>query len=121
MSNWKRLLLLLVPLALFSLLPALLSAQETGSKKNMSVTGCLKQGTDTGGYYIMGEDGKTYELFGHGLAAHVNHKVTVSGMEETMSSTMEKKREAEEKKEAGSASYTDMRVTHIKMVSDTCQ
>jgi hypothetical protein len=121
MSNGKRLLLFLVPLALFSLLPALLSAQEMGGKKDMSVTGCLKQGGEHGGFYLTGEDGKVYELFGHGLAAHVNHKVTVSGMEENLSSAMEQKREADEKKEAGSTSYTDMRVTHVKMVSDTCQ
>lgn len=121
MSKWMRLVLFLVPVALFSLLPALSSAQEMGSKKNMTVTGCLKQGTDTGGYYIMGENGKMYELFGRGLAAHVNHKVAVSGMETTMSPAMEKKREADEKQEAGSGTPIDMKVTHVKMISESCQ
>jgi hypothetical protein len=122
MSQLKRLVLCLVPVVLFSLFPLLLSAQDNMSNsQNMSVTGCLKQGTDTGGYYIMGDDGKMYELWGKGLSAHVNHKVTVMGMQTTMTPTQEQKREATEKQEAGTASVVDMKVSSVKMLSENCQ
>jgi len=124
MSQWKKLFLYLAPLVLFSLLPILASAQDNMGMSNnqkMSVTGCLKQGTDAGGYYMMGDDGKMYELMGKGLSAHVNHKVTVTGMQTTMTSAEEKKKEAMEKSEAGSATVVDMKVSSIKMVSESCQ
>ncbi len=124
MSTLKKALLCLAPLVFFSLLPTLLSAQDNmsmGGKQSMSVTGCLKQGSDTGGYYIMGEDGKMYELMGSGLAAHVNHKVEVTGHEMKLSHSEEAKKEASEKTEAGASSYVDMKVTHLKMVSESCQ
>ena len=124
MSNLKRLALLLAPLVLLSLVPGLASAQDNmgmSNKQSMSVTGCLKQGTDTGGYYIMGDDGKMYELMGKGLSAHVNHKVMVTGMQETMSESHEQKKMPTEKSEAGNASIVDMKVTNLKMVSESCQ
>jgi hypothetical protein len=124
MSKLKKAFFCLAPLLLFSLLPALLSAQDNmsmGGKQSMSVTGCLKQGSDTGGYYIMGQDGKMYELMGSGLAAHVNHTVTVTGHEVKLSHAQEEKKEASEKTEAGASSYVDMKVSNLKMVSESCQ
>ena len=125
MSKMKKAFLCLAPLVLLSLLPILLSAQDNmsmgGGKPTMSVTGCLKQGSEAGGYYVMGQDGKMYELMGAGLAAHVNHTVTVTGHEVTLSHAQEEKREASEKAEAGSSSYVDMKVSSVKMVSESCQ
>lgn len=122
MSHLKKLSLYLAPLMLFSLLPVLASAQDNmGNNQNMSVTGCLKQGTDTGGYYVMGDDGKMYELMGKGLSAHVNHKVTVNGMQTTLAPTAEQKRAAMEKTEAGGATVVDLKVSSIKMVSESYQ
>jgi hypothetical protein len=130
MSQLKKLSLYLTPLMLFGLFPILASAQDTMSKQDnmgmsnkqtMSVTGCLMQGTDNGGYYIKGDDGKMYELMGKGLSAHVNHKVTVTGMPETMSKAQEQKKMDTEKSEAGSASVVDMKVSSLKMVSESCQ
>ena len=129
MSHLKKLALCLAP-AIF-LFALALSAQDTMAKQDqsgnnmgkqhMSVTGCLKQGSDTGGYYMMGDDGKMYELWGKGLSAHVNHKVTVTGMQETMPNKMESKRESAEKQEGNGAATVDMKVTHIKMISENCQ
>jgi hypothetical protein len=124
MSHLKRLSLLLGPLVLLSFMSVLASAQDNmgmSNKQSMSVTGCLKQGSDTGGYYIMGEDGKMYELMGKGLNAHVNHKVTVTGTQETMSESHEQKKMSTEKSEAGSATVVDMKVSSLKMVSESCQ
>jgi len=124
MSRLKNLSLLLAPVVLFGLFPVLASAQDNmgmSNKQMMSVTGCLKQGTDTGGYYIMGDDGKMYELMGKGLSAHVNHKITVTGMPETMSQSQEQKKMSAEKSEAGKATVVDMKVNSVKMVSESCQ
>jgi len=130
MSPLKKLSLYLVPLVLFSLLPILASAQDSMSKQDnmgmsnkqsMSVTGCLKHGTDSGGYYIMGDDGKMYELMGKGLSTHVGHKVTVMGTQMPMSQAQEQKKMAMEKSEAGNATVVDMKVSSLKMVSESCQ
>jgi hypothetical protein len=121
----KRIFLYLAPLAFFVFFSVLLSAQDNmgmgGGKQAMSVTGCLKQGGDTGGYYIMGQDSKMYELMGKGLGAHVGHTVTVTGMQVTLPPAQEEKKEAAEKTEAGASTVVDMKVSNLKMVSESCQ
>jgi hypothetical protein len=122
MSKLKRFVLCLIPLVLFGAVPLVLSAQDNMSNgQTMSVTGCLKQGSDAGGYYVMGQDGKMYELWGKGLAAHVNHKVTVTGTSATLTPAQEQKKEMMEKKEAGSNTVVDMKVSNLKMVSESCE
>ena len=121
----KKVSLCLASLVFFILFPVLLIAQDNmglgGGKQAMSVTGCLKQGTDTGGYYIMGQDSKMYELMGKGLGAHVGHTVTVTGMQVTLPPAQEQKKEATEKTEAGASTVVDMKVSNLKMVSESCQ
>jgi hypothetical protein len=121
----RKVSLCLASLVFLILFPVLLSAQDnmgmSGGKQTMSVTGCLKQGTDTGGYYIMGQDGKMYEMMGKGLSAHVGHTVTATGMQVTLPHSQEEKKEASEKSEAGTNSYVDMKVSDLKMVSTSCQ
>ncbi len=122
MSHWTKVSLGLT-LVLFCLLPVLMSAQDNmgGSNAAISVTGCLKQGSDNGGYYLMAQDGKMYELMGSGLAAHVNHTVAVTGKQVMLSHAQEEKKEASEKAEAGSSAYVDVKVSSLKMVSESCQ
>lgn len=122
MSSLKKLSLWLVPLVFLGLFPVLLSAQDTMGKQAMSVTGCLKQGTDNGGYYIMA-DGKVYEVMaGHGvdLAKHVGHKVTLAGHTVKLPEAEEAKKEASEKTEAGSSPQMDFQATSLKMISTRC-
>jgi hypothetical protein len=124
MSRLKKLTLYLLPVVCFGLFPILAAAQDNMGMSNnqpVSVTGCLKQGSDNGGYYIMGDDGKMYELMGKGLSAHVHHKVTVTGIPATMSQAQEGKKTATEKSEAGGATVVDMKVSSVKMVSESCQ
>ena len=121
MSLVKKSVLLLAPLVLFTILPSLLSAQDDSGSKSMSVTGCLKQGSDANGYYLMAQDGKMYELWGQNLAEHLGHTVTATGTQAKVSHAMEEKKEAAEKAEAGSASVIDMKVSSLKMVSASCQ
>jgi hypothetical protein len=137
MSTVKKFALGLLPMIVFAVAPALLSAQDSMSKQDsmakqdtmdkggkmakMSATGCLMQGASKDGYYLKGEDGKTYELWGNKtLSAHVNHKVTVSGMEQKMPEAKEQAKETKEKSEAGGQPQTDLKVTHVKMVSESC-
>jgi len=130
MSLSKKLFLTLAPLVFLGLFPVLLSAQDTmgkqpdtmGKQAAMSITGCLKQGTDTAGYYLMA-DGKMYEVMagkGVSLAEHVGHTVTLAGHTVKLSAAEEAKKEAGEKKEAGSSPYADFQVTSLKHVSATC-
>jgi hypothetical protein len=124
MSQFKKAVLCLLPVVIFSLFPALVGAQDNmgmSGKQSMSVTGCLKQGSDAGGYYMMEDDGKMYELWGKNLSAHVNHKVTVTGTETKLTAAQEKKKEEMEKQEAGGATAVDMKVTSLKMISESCQ
>lgn len=108
------------PLALFVLSPFLACAQDAASPT--SITGCLKQGAEKGGYYVAAQDGKLYELIGKAanLSPHVNHTVTVTGHETKLSEAHEAKLEPHEKTEAGSGSYVDLQVTDVKMVSASC-
>jgi len=128
MSHLKKLALCLATAIFMAMFALALNAQSTMAKqdntamaKKTSVTGCLKQGDTKTGYYLKGEDGTTYELWGYKeLGKHVDHKVTVTGMEEKMPEGMEKTKEATEKKEAGGGPQTDLKVTHLKMISETC-
>ena len=121
MSSSKKLIFLLAPLVLFTVFTPLSSAQDSLGGKQMSVTGCLKPGSGASDYYLMGQDGKMYELWGKNLGQHLNHKVTVTGTPATVSHADEQKRQATEKAEAGSATYVDMKVTSLKMISESCQ
>ena len=121
MSRLLRLSSWLVAVALFVLSPCLLCAQASGSPA--SVTGCLKQGNEKGGYYLTAQDGKLYELIGDSatLSQHLNHTVIVTGHEVKLPEAQESKLEPHEKTEAGSESYIDLRPTDVKMVSASCK
>jgi len=105
------------------------TTQEKQEHKAMShtktVTGCLKKGDEPGEFSITGEDGKTWGLRSSNvkLEEHVGHKVTVTGSVHHESKTHEKaeeKKEGQMEKAAGKEEYRDLRVTSLKMVSDTC-
>ena len=94
------------------------------AKGTTTVTGCLQKGDEAGEFSIAGEDGKSWGLRSSTvkLADHVGHKVTVAG-----TAGAESKAEAEKEKKEGKVEnagqkveYGDLRVTSLKMVSDTC-
>ena len=97
-------------------------AQEKSAGGKTTVTGCLQKGDEPGEYSITGEDGKTYGLRSKAvnLSQHLGHKVTITGTLRAESAEKEKgEAEEHEKKEATEAG--DIRVTDLKMVSDTCK
>jgi len=114
--------LALLPLAMFGQSGSDMSQSAASmSGQDLSATGCLQKGQETGGYYLTDESGKTWELMGSGLSAHVGHKVTVTGHEMQGSKSHETKVESAEKAEASGNQHADLKVTDLKMVSESCQ
>ncbi len=114
--------LVLLPLAMFGQSGSDMGQSDSSMHgQDMSATGCLQKGQENGGYYLTDENGKTWELMGSGLAAHVGHKVMVSGTQMQASKSHETKVESAEKAEAGSNQHSDLKVTNVKMVSESCQ
>ncbi len=135
MSYRMKLASWLAPLVLFTLCPFLLAQSggmqndQSGMSQNtmgsnhqmVTVTGCLKQGHENGGYYLTTKNGKVYELSGKAnFAEHVGHTVTVAGHEGMMPESEESKMGTSEKAEAGSKPYTDLHVMTLKHVSESC-
>jgi hypothetical protein len=126
----RRILILLV-----SLCPLVMHAQgnaaqdqkdkkvETPAPKPLqNVTGCIRKGDETSVVFITGEDGKTWELRSSSvkLDRHIGHKVTVTGST-TLESKAEEKREEKVEKAAGKEDCGDLRVTSLKLISQTCK
>lgn len=121
MTRMQKAVLGLATLLFLCMVPALMSAQA-GGKNPTSVTGCVKQGGENGGYYLMGDDSRMYELISAkvNVGEHLNHEVTVMGHVGPLTKAEEAKRESAEKTEAGSNKYVDFHVTSLKMVSESC-
>jgi hypothetical protein len=97
--------------------------QKTVSNHHMvNVTGCLKKGSEAGGYYITDENGTTWELSSKtvNLSEHVDHVVSVAGHEMPRSKDEEAKTEQSEKSESGGNKYFELKVAQLKMVSSSC-
>ena len=95
--------------------------QEASAGAKTTVTGCLQKGDEAGEYSITGQDGKTYGLRSKSvnLSKHLGHKVTVTGTLKPESEEHEKG-EAKENTQKEGAEAGDIRVSSLKMVSETC-
>ena len=121
--------------ALFvSLCSFALQAQETAAPaktgtpmhSKVTVTGCLQKGDSPDEFAIAGKNGKTWELRSKTvkLDEHVGHTVTVTGVrhhESKAEEAKEEKTEGKESKEAEAKEAGDLRVTSLKMVSESCK
>jgi lipid-binding SYLF domain-containing protein len=89
-----------------------------------TVTGCLQKGDEPSEFSITGEDGKSWGLRSVSvkLDQHVGHQVTVSGTvaRETKAEENKETKEAQVEKASSKEEYADLRVTTLKMVSDSC-
>lgn len=97
--------------------------KTTASTHHMvNITGCLKKGSEAGGYYITDDSGTTWELSSKAvdLSEHVGHVVSVAGHEMPRSAAEEAKTEQSEKSESGGSKYMDLKVAQLKMVSESC-
>jgi hypothetical protein len=96
-------------------------SREKSASKTKTVAGCLQKGDEPDEFSITSEGGKSWELRSSTvkLADHVGHQVTVTGSPTRETKAEEKKEgqveNAAEKKELG-----ELRVTSLKMVSQSC-
>jgi hypothetical protein len=105
------------------------TAQESQEKKSAkgakTVTGCLQKGDEPDEFSIKGEDGKVWGLKSSSvkLEEHLGHKVSVTGSvsEESKAEEKREKKEGEVEKAANKEEYGDIRVTALKMISDSCK
>jgi hypothetical protein len=133
--NIPKLSFWLVAALFISFCPLAFQAQETEAPAKttakpkpsaITVTGCLQKGDSANEFAITGENGKTWELRSRTvkLAEHVGHTVTITGVrhhETKAEEAKEQKTESKESKEAEAKEAGDLRVTSLKMVSDSCK
>ena len=124
----------LIAAVFVSLCAVALHAQETPAPATTTkpmhpkttVTVCLQKGDEADEFAITGEDGKTWELRSKTvkLGDHVGHTVTISGVphhETKAEEAKETKAEGKETKGAEAMEAGDLRVTSLKMVSESCK
>ena len=93
----------------------------TAAAQPMTVTGCLKKGTQPGEVTITGADGKSYDLRSDSvkLAPHIGHQVTVTGTA-SPETKVEEKKEGQVEKASSKEAIGNLSVTDVKMISETC-
>jgi len=100
-----------------------MSDEKAPAAGEQTVTGCLQKGVEPVGFFIIGADNKHWELYSGkdiSLADHVGHTVTVTGSIAKRSAKEEEKSQPNEKKETGTREHSDLQVSNLKMVSETC-
>jgi hypothetical protein len=107
------------------------SSNDTKSKANTrTITGCLSKGDNSPSsneYLLTGSDGSTWEVRSDAvpLADHVGHTVSATGV--VKNSTAHNLKEdakdaaADAHMKKDNTEHGHMTITHVKMVSDSCQ
>lgn len=92
------------------------------SESMRTLTGCLAAGDEAGEFKLTAEDGSTWELHSRKvkLEPHAGHTVTVTGhvWHAGMHGAKEKAKEAVE---PNATEHGHLRVTSLKMVSESCK
>ena len=89
--------------------------------QTQTVTGCLQKGDQPDQFSIIGENSKSWGLRSSTakLADHVGHQVTVTGSI-TREAKAEEKKDGQVEKAAEKEELRELRVTSLKMVSQSC-
>jgi hypothetical protein len=91
------------------------------------ITGCLSKGDGAHEFLLTGNDGSTWEVRSSkvALAEHVGHTVTATGVVSNARMHNMKEDAKEAAKDSGmkksDAEHGHMKITDVKMVSDSCQ
>jgi hypothetical protein len=95
--------------------------QNKSANQAKTVTGCIQKGDQPETFSLTGDDGKTWDLRSStvNLADHVGHQVTVTGTP-SREAKAEEKKEGQVEKAAGKEAIGELRVTDLKMVSQSC-
>ena len=96
------------------------SEARSEAKENVTVTGCLQRTDDAGEFSIIARDGTTWDIHSTSIKLddHLDHTVTVTGPR-TRESKVAEKRDGVANA-SGKEEYGNLRVTGLKMVSETC-
>lgn len=118
---------MLVFASVLMVLGATASAGEKSKAENRTITGCLSQGDDAKEFLLKGTDGSTWEVKSSGpaLAPHVGHTVEATGVISHAKMHNMKEDAKEAAKDSGmtktDSEHGHLKVTDVKMVSDSCQ
>jgi len=91
------------------------------------VTGCLSKGDSAREFLLTGNDGSTWEVRSSrvALGKHVGHMITATGVVSNAKMHNMKEDVKEAAKDSGmkksDAEHGHMKITSVKMVSDSCQ
>ena len=125
-----KLAIVFLALLLFAGTAGRAMAQDTPNathNKTRTLTGCLQKGDDANEYRLTTAKGSTWELKsnGHRLSNHVGHTVTITGVVSNAEVHGAKEDAKAEAKEHGmdkdSTEHGHLKVTNLKMVSDSCK
>ena len=100
-------------------------AKDKGEVRD--VTGCLSKGESAKEFLLTGTDGSTWEIKNSGvdLADHVGHTITATGVVSNAKMHNMKEDTQEAVKDSGmtdkNKEHGHLKVTDIKMVSDSCK
>jgi len=119
-----------IALFIFAGAVGLATAQDTTKtthKKARTLTGCLQKGDDANEYNFTAKAGGIWEIKSDSvkLDEHVGHTVKITGVVSNAKAHAMKEDTKDEMKEHGmdknATEHGHMTVTHLTMVSDTCQ
>ena len=91
------------------------------------VTGCLSKGDSANEFLLTGTDGSTWEVRSSkvALAEHVGHTVTATGVVSNATAHNMKEDAKDAAKDSGmkksDTEHGHMKITDVKMVSESCQ
>ena len=120
----------IIALFIFAGAAGLATADEptkTTHKKTRTLTGCLQKGEEANEFNFAAKGGGAWELKSDSvnLGKHVGHEVKITGVVSNATAHGVKEDAKAEMKEHGMDEHTaergHMTVTHLTMVSDTCQ
>jgi len=100
-------------------------AKDKGEVRD--VTGCLSKGESAKEFLLTGTDGSTWEIKNSGvaLADHVGHTITATGVVSNAKMHNMKEDTQEAVKDSGmtdkNKEHGHLKVTNVKMVSDSCK
>ena len=96
--------------------------EQTAAGKTITATGCLAKGDSPSELYLTADNGQKYEVRSDTaqLSEHVGHKVKVTGTT-VKESASEEREEKGERGEAAEHEATNLQVSKVEHLSETCK
>ncbi len=110
----------LIPLLFLGSAAASAQDQEHANEVR-SITGCLRQGIESGGYYLDSHDGKMWELRGNVDKNAMGREVSVEGHERQFPMKLQTEIVPDEKQESNGRPYRGFEVSRTKTVANSCR